>query len=167
MERKSGFLTFIAALIPGVGYMYYGLVKKGAEALIIYLLIPPVFEMIGINWIGKMIRIILWFYLFFDTFNVANKYRRGEQLEDSGFIIKDDTPISKETINSIDSRLPKNKWNLLAFLFIFIGIIAVLNQVLGENVFYLIRATIRNCIVPALLIVSGIYILIKSNKKTL
>ena len=165
MERKNGFFTFIAALIPGVGYMYYGLVKKGAEALVIYLLISPVFKTIDMGWIGTMIKIPLWFYFFFDTFNVANKYTRGEQLEDSGFIIKDDTPISKETINSIDSRLPKNKWNLLAFLFIFIGIMAMLNQILGENVFYIIRATIRNCIIPVLLIVSGIYILIKSNKK--
>lgn len=167
MERKSGFLTFIAALIPGVGYMYYGLVKKGAEALIIYLLISPVFDMLGMNWIGSMIKIPLWLYLFFDTFNVANKYRRGEELQDSGFIIKDDTPISVETIRSIDSRLPKNKWNLLAFLFIFIGIIAVLNQILGQDVFYIIRATIRNCVIPALLIVSGIYILLQSNKKSL
>ena len=167
MERKSGFLTFIAALIPGVGYMYYGLVKKGAEALIIYLLISPVFNMLSMEWIGTMIKIPLWLYLFFDTFNVANKYRRGEELQDSGFIIKDDTPISAETIGSIGSKLPANKWNLLAFLFIFIGIVAVLNQILGQNVFYVIRATIRNCVIPALLIVSGFYILIKSNKKSL
>jgi hypothetical protein len=167
MERKSGFLTFIAALIPGVGYMYFGLVKKGVEALIIYLLISPVFNMLGMEWIGNMIKIPLWLYLFFDTFNVANKYRRGEELQDSGFIIKDDTPISAETIGSIGSKLPANKWNLLAFLFIFIGIVAVLNQILGQNVFYVIRATIRNCVIPALLIVSGFYILIKSNKKSL
>lgn len=165
MERKSGFLTFIAALIPGVGYMYYGLVKKGAEALIIYILVSHVFKILDMSWIGTTISVILWFYLFFDTFNVASKYRRGEQLQDSGFIIKDDTPISSETINSIQSRLPKNKWNLLAFLLIFIGIIAVLKQVLGENIFLLIRSTIGNYVVPALLIVSGIYILTKGNKK--
>ncbi|MBC8062180.1 MAG: hypothetical protein H7Y18_16135 [Clostridiaceae bacterium] len=167
MERKSGFLTFIAALIPGVGYMYYGLVKKGAEALIIYLLISPVFNVLDMNWIGTMIKIPLWLYLFFDTFNVANRYRRGEQLQDSGFIIKDDTPISSETISSIDSRILNNKWNLVAIIFIFIGVIAVLNQVLGDNIFNIIRATIKNCIVPALLIVSGVYILIKGNKKNL
>ena len=165
MERKSGFLTFIAALIPGVGYMYYGLVKKGAEALIIYILVSHVFKILDMSWIGTTISVILWFYLFFDTFNVASKYRRGEQLQDSGFIIKDDTPISSETINSIQSRLPKNKWNLLAFLLIFIGIIAVLKQVLGENIFLLIRSTIGNYVVPTLLIVSGIYILTKGNKK--
>jgi len=167
MERKNGFFTFIAALIPGVGYMYYGLVKKGAEALVIYLLISPVFKTIDMGWIGTMIKIPLWFYFFFDTFNVANKYRRGDELQDSGFIIKDDTPISAETINSLDKKFTKNKWNLLAVIFIFIGIIALLNQLISEDIYNIIRSAIRNCIIPAFLIVSGIYILLKGNKKKL
>lgn len=167
MERKSGFLTFIAALIPGVGYMYYGLVKKGVEALVIYLLIPPIFDVLYMNSIGHIIRIPLWLYLFFDTFNIASRYRRGETLQDSGFIFKDNTPITVETINSIDAKLPKNKWYLLAWLFILIGVISIFNQVLGQSVFYAVREAVKNCVIPAIFIVAGIYLLFKSNKKTL
>jgi len=88
-------------------------------------------------------------------------------LQDSGFIIKDDTPISAETINSLDKKFTKNKWNLLAVIFIFIGIVALLNQLISEDVYNIIRSAIRNCIIPAFLIVSGIYILLKGNKKKL
>lgn len=167
MERKNGFLTFIFALIPGVGYMYYGLVKKGIEALIIFMLIPPVFETLNMGWIGSIIRIPLWFYFFFDTFNVSSKYNRGESLQDSGFFIKDDREINEETIKNINSKLPQNKWIIVAWLLIILGVYSVLNQILDASIFYMVKDTVRNCIVPVLLIFSGIYLLFKSNKKSL
>lgn len=167
MDRKNGFLTFIFALIPGVGYMYYGLVKKGAEALIIFLLIPPVFGTLGMGWVGSIIRLPLWFYFFFDTFNVANKYSRGDTLQDSGLFIKDDRELNAETIKNINKNLPQNKWILLAWILIILGIYSVLNQILGMEVFYTIRAIIRNSVIPVLLILLGIYLLFKSSKKKL
>lgn len=87
MERKNGFLTFLTALVPGVGYMYLGLMRRGVEALIIFLFLGKFFDLIFLNEIGDLLSIILWFYCFIDTFNLANRINRGEYIPDSDFII--------------------------------------------------------------------------------
>ena len=86
MQKRSSFLTFIASLIPGLGYMYLGLIKKGIQAMVVFFLIEPLFRFIGLGGLSSIISIPLWFYLFFDTFNIARKIDRGEFVSDSDFI---------------------------------------------------------------------------------
>lgn len=46
MERRNGFLTFLTSLIPGVGYMYLGLMRKGIEAFLVFLLVPRILDLL-------------------------------------------------------------------------------------------------------------------------
>lgn len=87
MERKNSFLTFLTALIPGVGYMYLGLMRKGVEALLIFLVLRRFFDIMSLSAIGWLLSVVLWFYCFIDTFNVAHRINMGEFVPDSDFIL--------------------------------------------------------------------------------
>ena len=86
MQKRNSFLTFMSSLVPGLGYMYLGLMKKGIQAMVIFFMVEPLFRFIGLGGLVSIIKIPLWFYLFFDTFNIAHKLDRGEFISDSDFI---------------------------------------------------------------------------------
>ncbi|KGK87240.1 hypothetical protein [Clostridium sp. HMP27] len=162
--RRSSFLTFLAALIPGVGYMYLGLMKKGLEALAIYLLIEPVFGIIGLG-IAGILKIIFWFYTFIDTFNLANRIDQGEIIMDSSFIM-DKFINNNGTMTNNFQASSKKLWNVIGILFIIIGIMAILDKTLvGLDVYYYVKSVMNKFLVPIILILFGVYILFKGNKQ--
>lgn len=69
--RKSSFLSFCFAFIPGAGQMYLGMTCKGAVIMSAFT---------GCIAIGSFFRLgflifflpVLWFYSFFDTFNLRH-----------------------------------------------------------------------------------------------
>lgn len=162
--RRSSFLTFLAALIPGVGYMYLGLMKKGLEALAVYLLIEPVFGIIGLGFAG-ILKIIFWFYTFIDTFNLANRIDQGEIIMDSSFIM-DKFVNNNGTIANNFQGSSKKLWNVIGILFIIIGIMAILDKTLvGLDVYYYVKSVMNKFLVPIILVLFGVYILFKGNKQ--
>ncbi|MBM7871036.1 TM2 domain-containing membrane protein YozV [Clostridium pascui] len=162
--RRSSVLTFLAALIPGVGYMYLGLMKKGLEALAIYLLIEPVFGIIGLGLAG-ILKIIFWFYTFIDTFNLANRIDRGEIIMDSSFIM-DKFSNNNGTISNNFQANSKKLWNAIGILFIIIGIMAILDKTLvGLDIYYYVKSVMNKFLVPIILVLFGVYILFKGNKQ--
>ena len=76
--RKSSFLTFCFAFIPGAGEMYLGMMRKGA---FIMLLFWGILGLSGFLQMGFLCAIlpIIWFYSYFETFNL--KQYPFEQLE--------------------------------------------------------------------------------------
>lgn len=164
MENKnvrSSFLTFLTALIPGVGYMYLGLVKKGIQVLVLYLLIGPVFRLLGIGFLTVIVGIPFWFYTFFDTFNVANKIDRGEPVPDMDFIfnkyMKDGSQVAIDR-----EKLGKNFILIVAIGLIAVGGIAILhNFSQGSQLFGLIRSFISTYFIPVLFVLGGIYLLFR------
>ncbi|MBE6068605.1 MAG: hypothetical protein E7211_13055 [Clostridium lundense] len=162
--RRSSFLTFVAALIPGVGYMYLGLMKKGLEALAIYLLIEPVFGVIGLGLAG-ILKIIFWFYTFIDTFNLANRIDQGEIIMDSSFIMDKFVNNNGTMANNFQAS-SKKLWNVIGILFIIIGIMAILDKTLvGLDVYYYVKSVMNKFLVPIILVLFGVYILFKGNKQ--
>lgn len=161
--RRNSVLTFLAALVPGVGYMYLGLMKKGLEALAIYLLIEPVFSIVGVGLAG-ILKIIFWFYTFIDTFNLANRIDRGEIILDSSFIIDKFMNNNGPAVNNFEVS-SKRLWNIIGIIFIVVGIIAILDKTLvGVDVYYYAKSMINKFLVPILLVFFGGYILFKGNK---
>lgn len=164
MRKKSDFLTFLAALIPGVGYMYYGLIRKGVEALAIFLLIDPVFGLVGLSFLKHIVKILLWFYTFFDTYNIARRINAGEIVEDSDFIISFNKD-GESQVNNFGKKIDGNKWYILGWFLIIIGTLAVINKVFNmSDTYYIIKHYISNYIVPALFILGGGYLLYKNKK---
>ena len=157
MNKKSGFLTFITALIPGVGYMYYGLQRRGVETFVLFLLISPVLRALGLNVLSPIISIPFWFYTFFDTYSIAHKYEAGEILEDISLFNKNNELGRRILAND---KFKKDKWIILAWILILLGTFAILNKIFYLSIFF---SNIRVYLVPVLFILSGVYILTKKN----
>lgn len=165
MENKSGrssFLTFLTALIPGVGYMYLGLVKKGIQILMLFLLIEPIFNILGIGFLTFIVKIPFWFYTFFDTFSVANKIDRGEPVPDMDFIfnkyMKDGSQVAFDR-----EKLGKNFSLIVAIGLIVVGAIAILHNLSVASPLYgLIRTYVSTYFIPVLFVLGGIYLLFRN-----
>lgn len=165
MENRNGrnsFLTFLTALVPGVGYMYLGLVKKGIQILMLFLLIKPIFHLLGIGFLTLVVEIPFWFYTFFDTFAVANKIDRGEPVADMDFIfnkyMKDGSQAAVDR-----EKLGKNFNLILAIGLIVLGSIAILHNLSIRSPLYsLIRNFVSTYFIPVLFVLGGIYLLFKN-----
>jgi TM2 domain-containing membrane protein YozV len=165
MQKRSSFLTFLTALVPGVGYMYLGLVRRGLQVLIAFLLIEPVFRLLGIGFLGDILRIPIWFYTFFDTFSVARMIDMGETVHDSDFIFN--KYVNEGSYPTVDrNKLSKNLSLIIALVLILLGTFAILNNVFqGYAVYQLIRSYISKLLIPVLLVLAGIYMLFKNRKQ--
>ena len=85
-DKKSGFLTFIFSFIPGAGQMYLGAMKKGAVLMTVSIALFGISAFLG-NGIFTVFIPVIWFYAFFDTFNLKNKSYE-ERLEDDDKFMK-------------------------------------------------------------------------------
>ncbi|EYE87799.1 membrane protein [Fervidicella metallireducens AeB] len=165
MERRNGFLTFLAALIPGVGYMYLGLLRKGVQALILFLMISPILNLIGLGFLVGPVKFTFIVYTFFDTLSLAKRMDMGEPIYDSDFITNS---YNSQNIHNSLNNLKSNRRTLLviAWGLIIIGILGILNKLFaGNDIYKLIKSYISSIFVPALLVLTGIYLLFKGNSK--
>ncbi len=69
IRKKSNFLTFCFAFLPGAGQMYMGFMKRGISIMSSFFLL--IFLSSWLN-LGPLMFImpVIWFYAFFDTFNL-------------------------------------------------------------------------------------------------
>lgn len=164
MEKRNDFLTFLTALIPGVGYMYLGLIRKGVQVLAVFLLVEPLFRLLGVSFLSPLVRIPLWFYAFFDTFTIARKMDRGEVVEDSDFIYKKHENGSVGAQYDFD-KMSKNLWIYIAWALILIGTFSIADKIFRPYELYaIIRTYINNLFLPVVLILAGVYMLFKNKK---
>ncbi len=162
MQKRSKLLTFLASLVPGLGYMYLGLIKKGIQAMVIFFLIEPLFRFIGLGGVASIILIPLWFYLFFDTFNIARKLDRGEFVVDTDFIFSQ-YQNNKDNTKDDTSRNIKDKSGLiLGWALVIIGILSIINKLFPDNViYYFIKHSVGTYFIPVLFVFVGVYLLVK------
>jgi len=164
MQKRSSFLTFLAALVPGLGYMYLGLIKKGIQAMVIFFMIEPLFRFIGLGGLVSIISIPLWFYLFFDTFNIARKLDRGEFVGDSDFIFSNYNHFNnKENINEGVIKIMGSKGSIIAgWALVIIGALSIINKLFPDNNIYIfIKQSIGTYFIPVLFVFVGVYLLVK------
>lgn len=167
MNRRNNFLTYLLALFPGIGYMYLGLVIRGVETLTIFLLIDPLFSIVGLNFITGLIKIPIWLYVFFDTINIAKHMDNGERIEDEDFILKrfNGTKIDGENNFYNSAEVKKSIWVLIGWVLVVLGILALLIRILYIFGLYdIIRTYLQMYFMPVALILIGILILVRNKK---
>lgn len=168
MERRSKLLTFITALIPGVGQLYLGLFKKGIQILVLFILINPVLRIIGLGFLSDIIKLIIWCYAFFDTFDIARRIDRGETVSDSDYVINKYMDKKENGESSFDYKgnsFNKRFWLFCGWGLILVGILAIVNLMFGTNDLYgVIKSTISIYFVPGVLVIAGCYMLLKNRK---
>ena len=80
LEEKK-ILTFLCALWPGGGYMYLGMMKKGALLMALFTALAGLTMTIGWKFLAFLLPVI-WCYCFFDTFHVARLPEEIRVMED-------------------------------------------------------------------------------------
>ncbi|SEG01732.1 hypothetical protein SAMN05660865_01554 [Caloramator fervidus] len=157
--KRNGFLTFLAALIPGVGYMYLGFIRRGIQFLLLYLLIEPVFKLVGLGFLASFVKIPIWFYTFFDTFNLAEKMDRGEIVYDKD--IFGDFYFEDRLGDIMNSKLTF----IIGWLLILTGIFSILNKIFYDyEIYNLIKSYVKTYFIPVSFIIIGGYLIFKGKK---
>ena len=78
---KQKLVTFLCALWPGGGYMYFGMMKKGAILMAVFTALLGLTLTIGWKFLAFLLPVI-WCYCFFDTFHVAKLHEDIRAMED-------------------------------------------------------------------------------------
>ena len=153
MERRNSFVTFLVALLPGAGYMYFGMLRFGIEIMVLFFMVQQLFDYIGLGFISYIFCIPVWLYTFFDTYKIANKYDRGEIIQDKSWFSKDEIK---------DISVSNGGWLVFAWFLIIVGILALVNKFFGTfDIFY----TIKQYFIPVFFIIMGVYLLVKNKEK--
>lgn len=156
MERRSRFITFLASLIPGAGYMYFGMLKKGLETMILFFLIPTILRYVGMEFIVPVFCVPFWLYTFFNTYHIAHKVDRGEVLQDESWFAKGGFGFGSDNI------INNNSFKIIAWCLIIIGALAIVNKIFAE--FHLLYV-IRSYLVPIGFVIIGLYLLLRDKNK--
>ncbi len=149
LRGKGSFLAFILSLIPGVGYLYLGLMRRGLQTMVVFY--GTIFLAAALNFeeITALVLPVILFYTIFDTLQLLKQINDGQQVEDK---------LLFET-GSLEARK-----GVIGGGLIVIGAIALLNNLLPHFFayhYYLSR------VVPAVLIIAlGVYILVRNGKRS-
>lgn len=153
MERRSGFVTFLVSLIPGAGYMYFGMLRKGIETMGMFLFVPFILRAIWLDALVGVFCVPFWLYTFFDTYNIARKFDRGEILYDESWFAKNGDSI-KFNLDNVNHDI----WKTAAWALIILGVLSIVSKVFDYlNIFYIARSYF----IPVLFVLGGIFILVK------
>lgn len=82
--KKNGFLTFMCSLVPGVGHMYLGMMRKGLGVMSLFMGIIAVTYLTGLDFLLFALPVI-WFYSFFDSMNLRLKSQEERDMLDMTF----------------------------------------------------------------------------------
>lgn len=146
-EAGSGFWTFVFSFIPGGGYMYLGLMKRGLQTLILFF---------GSIFVGLVLRFqeiiplalpVIMFYTIFDTRAIWKQMRQGLPVEDEDLL---------------DLGIWEQRGRVVAYVLIVIGALILLNNLFP---YYYFTEILFRLLAPLLIIGLGVYILYRNTRK--
>lgn len=132
--RKSSFLTFCFALIPGAGQMYLGLMKKGISLMTLFMGIIAILGFLRLEVFAFLLPVV-WFYAFFDTFNMRNLSDEERKSEDK-FILNADQMFDSSLKNKLNGVFSQ-RHKLLGGIFIIGGIYLLYENLLSSYIYHI------------------------------
>ncbi|MCF8012388.1 MAG: B-box zinc finger protein [Clostridiales bacterium] len=149
--NKSRFIAFLLSLMPGLGYMYLGLMKKGLETLILFFGTIFVSSIIHLGELVSFVLPVLFFYSVFDTQNLLSKMKNGIYVADISLLRWEDWGSKNISRNSI-----------IAYGLIGLGVVALLNNVMP---FVYHNYILERILPPVIIIGLGVYILYRNKRR--
>ena len=125
MQRKHGFLLFLASCIPGCGEMYQGYMKRGVSILTAFcgLFALAVFLEIGAL---AVLMLPLWLFSFFDSYNLRTQLEEGTAEADAYLF----------GLSDMDSRrmndLLRKRHSLVGWGLVLLGVYILFETVVGR-----------------------------------
>lgn len=145
--HRKKFLAFLLSLVPGAGYFYLGLMRRGLQAILIFFGAIFVGGLANLDLLAAFVCPVMIFYSVFDTQQLLNRMNAGELVEDQELF---------------DWGSWESKRGLIGAALIILGLFALLNNLAP----YFINYRLISKIVPPMVIVGiGVYILYKSTGK--
>ncbi|GGO04140.1 DUF6677 family protein [Saccharibacillus kuerlensis] len=155
-SSKSRTLGLLLAIVPGASHMYLGLMKRGAQMMILFFGSIYILDVLGLSLFLFLVPLI-WFYAFFDALQQNGRYGHEPLV---------DTPLLQ---NFSTNRV----W--IGILLVVLGVYYVLKTIVMPLIdlhmssywswlFYETEPYVRNAIVALLLIGGGLKML-RSGKK--
>lgn len=147
-EKKSKLWAFLFSLVPGVGYLYLGLMTRGLHTMILFFGSIFIASFIGFDQLMALVVPVVVFYSVFDTQQIVKNLNEGMEVEDKQlFDIK---------------KIPFNQ-SWIGYTLIFIGVMALLNNVLPF--YYPLFNVVQRVLPPVLIIGLGVMILYRNTRK--
>lgn len=150
-------IFFCFSLIPGAAQMSMGFFRRGVQLMVTTIGCFTLLLSFHADQLIAVICIPLWFFSFFDAYNIRRQLAAGNTVND-------------EEVYSYDI-LYKNKKYLGVGLLI-LGAIGLINTFSSDIIMSLFGVgfqnmfwTLRRSIIPLVLIISGCYLILKSRKK--
>ena len=147
------FVFFCFAVIPGAAQMYMNLFKRGFQLMFGFIAAIVLFSYINTESMIPLIVIPTWFFSFFDSYAIRRRIKKGEAVEDNeifdyGIIIE-------------------NK-GIVGMVMMVLGVLGIINAfeyspiqfILGGQLY----SSIKRSVISIVLVMIGIYILIRSKK---
>ncbi len=140
-ESRSRFIAFLLSMVPGGGYLYLGLMRRGLQTMLLFFGTIFVSATIQMEALTALILPIIFFYTVFDTQQFVKKINHGYPLEDRELF---------------DWGSWESKRNIIGIILIIIGAIALLNNFAPYIIPYRL---VKNVLPPLLIISAGVYML--------
>ena len=164
-EKKI--LTFLCALWPGGGYMYLGMMKKGALLMALFTAMAGATLTVGWKFLAFLLPVI-WCYCFFDTFHAARLSEEQRAEEDQKCFDRVVAFCKEDPLKNLEG-----KRTLIGVLILLASLYTIIYGVLlpffrwGEQ-FYWVQLTltvIPTAVVAVLLFMVGRHILQKEQDR--
>ncbi len=124
IRKKDSFLTFLFSLVPGAGQMYMGFMKRGVSLMSVFFFLIFLSSWLSIGTIMFILPIV-WFYSFFDVFNLRS-------IPDDEFYAQEDDFIILPEFSRSKLNLLHDKYNnIIAVILIVIGFSILWNNLYG------------------------------------
>lgn len=144
---KRPFLAFLLSLIPGVGYLYLGLMQRGLQTMLVFYGAIFLAALANFAVITALVLPVTIFYTVFDTLQLLKRMNEGQ-------------PVADQPL--FESISLESKRNLLGVGLIVVGALAMLNNLVSFSAYYYI---LNRFVPPVLILGLGIYILAQSARK--
>jgi len=145
-EHRSGFLTVLFSILPGLGHLYLGMQRRALSLLALFF---ALFFLSSITPSSMAFPVsvaipILWFYAQFDALKYRTLFNAGEPYED--------VPVIPQLAGI------KPSW--LGYILLFYGMIAIIDNVIAySGLDYEVRRFVKDLFSAAVLIGCGYWVL--------
>lgn len=145
---KSTFWAFVLSLIPGVGYFYLGLMRRGLQTMVIFYGTIFLAALINFGPITALVLPVTMFYTIFDTLQLLKQMNEGQHVEDKLLF---------------ETGFLEHKQGLIGIGLIVLGALALLNNLLPQ--FFSYHYMMNRFVPPFLILALGIYILYRNARR--
>lgn len=145
--EKSLFWAFVLSLVPGVGYLYLGLMRRGMQTMFIFYGAIFLAVITEFGAIPALVLPVTMFYTIFDTLQLLKQMNEGHCVEDKLLF---------------EMGLLEARGSLIGTGLIILGALALLNNLLPR--FFSYHYLMNRYIAPVLIVALGIYILYRNTR---